>query len=147
MRNLAKAGAESFEEFMTRRKQASDAFVNGDPDPVDKIATHVSPATLFGPSGHCIEGADKVNAANKKGAESFAPGGENHFDILQTDADTRIGFWAGIQRTTLTMKGKEKPISMNLRVTEVFVRQEGEWRLVHRHADPVKSETVPEKNQ
>lgn len=131
---------ENFDEFMERRKQASDAFINGDPGPVDEMATHVSPATLFGPSGNCLEGADEVNAANKKGAESFQPGGENQFDILQTDSGPRIGFWAGIQRTTLKMKGKEKPVSMDLRVTEIFVRQGEEWKLVHRHADPLKPE-------
>ena len=147
MPQAAKARTESFNEFVTRRKRASDAYVNGDPDPVDKIATHVSPATFFGPSGDYVEGADKVNAVNKKGAESFAPGGENHFDILQTDSDDRIGFLAGIQRTTVTMKGKEKPVSMNLRITELFVRQEGEWKLVHRHADPLKSETKHDKNE
>ena len=142
MQQASKLKTESFNEFMARRKRASDAYVNGDPGPVDDIATHVSPATFFGPSGDFVEGAEKVNAVNKKGAESFEPGGENHLDTLHTDADDRIGFWAGIQRTSVKMKGneKEKPVSMNLRVTEVFVRQEGEWKLVHRHADSLMPE-------
>jgi ketosteroid isomerase-like protein len=138
MQQASKLHIESFKEFMMRRKRASDAYANGDPGPVDDIATHVSPATFFGPSGDYVEGADKVNAVNKKGAESFEPGGENHLDILQTDASDHIGFWAGIQRSTVRMKGKEKPVTINLRVTEVFLRQEGEWKLVHRHADPLK---------
>lgn len=51
MQQATKLKTESFDEFMKRRKQASDAFINGDPGPVDDMATHVSPATFFGPSG------------------------------------------------------------------------------------------------
>ena len=138
MLQASKQKPESFKEFMIRRKRASDAFVNGNVGPLDDISTHVSQATFFGPSGEYVEGADKVNAVNRKAAESFEPGGENRFDILQRDASDHIGFWAGIQRTTVTMKGKEKPVSMNLRVTEVFVRQRGDWKLIHRHADILK---------
>ena len=66
-----------FEQFMKQREAASLAFMNGDIGPLDRIATHVSPATIFDPKGDYIEGADKVNAANASGAKSFEPGGKN----------------------------------------------------------------------
>ena len=53
-----------FEQFMKQREDASLAFINGDIDPLDRIATQVSPATIFGPMGDYVEGADKVNAVN-----------------------------------------------------------------------------------
>ena len=137
--------SETFDEFMIRRKEASDRFVNGDPRSLDDIATQVSPASLFGPAGDHVEGADQVNAVNEKGAKSFDAGGTNRFDILQSDANDDMGFWAGIQRSTLRMKGKDEPVTMSLRVTEVFVRQGGAWKLVHRHADPLKSEAEQHK--
>jgi hypothetical protein len=38
------------------------------------------------------------------------------------------------------MQGRAEAIPMDLRVTEVFRREEGEPKLVHRHADPLTAE-------
>lgn len=46
-----------------------------------------------------------------------------------------VAYWAGFQRSNIRMQGKVQAIPMDLRVTEVFRRQDGAWKLVHRHAD------------
>ena len=132
---------QDFELFMKQREVASRAFVNGDIEPLDRISTHISPATIFGPKGDYIEGADAVNAANASGAKMFESGGENSFEILQMAASDGIAYWAGIQRSSVRMQGKAEAIPMDLRVTEAFRREDGEWKLVHRHADILKSES------
>jgi ketosteroid isomerase-like protein len=129
-----------FEQFMKQREEASRAFVNGDTEPLDRISTHVSPATIFGPKGDFIEGADEVNAANTSGAKMFESGGKNSFEILQMAASDGIAYWAGIQHSSVKMQGKTEAIPMDLRVTEVFHREGVDWKLVHRHADPLVSE-------
>jgi ketosteroid isomerase-like protein len=136
---------QDFELFMKRREAASRAFVNGDIEPLDRISTHTSPATIFGPKGDYIEGADAVNAANASGARMFESGGENSFEILQMAANDGIAYWAGIQRSRVRMQGKAEAIPMDLRVTEAFRREGDEWKLVHRHADILKSESEETK--
>lgn len=135
----------SFQQFMKEREAASRAFVNGDIGPLDQLSTHVSPATIFGPQGDCVSGANEVNAANAGGAKMFESGSDSSFEILQMAANDDIAYWAGIQRSTVQMKGKPKAIPMDLRVTETFRREDGEWKLVHRHADGFKSETTDTK--
>ena len=64
----------SFADFMAIRLAASTAFVNGDFEPLDHISTNTSPATIFGPKGDAIQGADEVDEVNAKGAAMFEPG-------------------------------------------------------------------------
>jgi len=123
---------------MKQREEASDAFVNGDPEPLDKISAHDSPATIFGPEGDCVQGAEHVNAANAKGAKHFKPGSKNSFEVFHKASDGDIAYWVGIQHSVVQMRGKEKGVPMDLRVTEIFRREDGQWKLFHRHADPLK---------
>ncbi len=131
-----------FEQFMRRREEAARAYVNGDPEPLDRIATSESPATFFSPRGDFVEGAKDVAARYDADATAFASGSENTMQILQMAASDGIAYWVGFQRASVHLKGKADAVPFNLRVTELFRREGGEWKLIHRHADPLK--IVPE---
>ena len=124
-----------FPHFLQRREEASTAFVNGDYGPLQEISTQTSPATIFGPKGDCVQGAEEVNKANEQGSHAFAEASENAFDIMHKASDGVLAYWVGIQRSNVAMKGKSEKTEMNLRVTEIFRREDGEWKLIHRHAD------------
>ncbi|CAN5413030.1 hypothetical protein BH10ACT10_BH10ACT10_29680 [soil metagenome] len=130
---------DSFEAFMTSRLAASTAFVNGDVEPLVALSASTSPATIFGPAGTAVEGADEINAANAAGARSFEPSARNEFDVLHQDSDDRLAYWVGVQRSTVRMHDQDEPVTLALRVTEVFRREDAGWVLVHRHADPLRS--------
>ena len=131
--------AKNFEQFLKQRKAASDDYVNGKFAALEKISALDSPATIFGPKGDCVQGPEQVNAANAKGAGQFKPGGSNTFDVIHHGADGDLAYWVGIQRSVVRMQGHDAPIPMDLRVTEIFRCDGGEWKLVHRHADKLKS--------
>lgn len=132
--------ANDFDDFLKRRKEASDAFVNGDFGPLGEVSAHHSPATLFGPAGSCIQGAAKVNGVNAEGAGRFESSSANAFEVLHKDAGCDFAYWVGVQRTVARMAGKDESIPMALRVTELFRRENGDWKLFHRHADRLAEE-------
>lgn len=99
---------QDFKQFMKQREDALQVFVEGDAGPLGKIATHTSPASIFGLQGDYVVGADEVNAVNERGAENFATGSKNYFDILHMAARDGVAYWAGIQRSTVQMRGKQK---------------------------------------
>ncbi|MGB8383388.1 MAG: nuclear transport factor 2 family protein [Dermatophilaceae bacterium] len=130
----------SFHTFLAARERASTAFVEGDAGPLLAVSVDNDPATIYPPTGAVVVGADKVNAGNAAGAETFAPGAENRFDVLHSGSDGELGYWTGVQRSKVVMKDKPEPVTMNLRITELFRRVDGEWKLFHRHADMLQEQ-------
>lgn len=126
---------ESFKQFMKQRENAARAYVSGDPAPVADLSTHISPATFFGPRGGYVQGAEEVLSKFTQDATNFATGSDTHFEILDMAASETIAYWVGLQPSMVRLVNVPNPVPMNLRITEIFRREAGEWKLVHRHAD------------
>jgi ketosteroid isomerase-like protein len=123
----------SFDEFLKRREHASGEYISGRPKPLLAISTHNDPATFFPPTGARVRGAEAVNTANEKGAAAFADGATGRFDIYQSGCSGDLGYWTGMHYAEVVLGGK--PMTMELRTTEIFRNEGGDWKLIHRHAD------------
>lgn len=130
---------EDFDAFLKRREKISPEYVNGNSAGLLAISAASDPATFFPPSGDRVQGATNVNSTNKKGAKAFGPGSTGRFEVLQSGASGGFGFWTGVHHARVVIKGKDKPVPMQLRTTEVFRVEGGDWKLVHRHADMVEA--------
>jgi ketosteroid isomerase-like protein len=133
---MADGESEDFRRFLqTRRADVAKAYVVGDVEPLQGIATEHDPASFLGPGGGAVQGVQRINEVNLAGAKSFRPGGSTRLEVLHHCASDGLAFWTGYQHATVFMQGKAEPVAMKLRITEVFRREDGEWKLVHRHAD------------
>lgn len=129
-----------FENFMKRREDAARAFVRGDAVPLSRIVANVSPATFFGSNGGYEQDPAHVYAVYERNAEHFTSG-ESHFETLHMAAGDNIAYWVGFQRATVRLDKSTEAVPFDLRVTEVFRREGGDWKLIHRHADTLISES------
>ena len=80
-----------------------------------------------------MTGAIEVAAHYREDAASFGLGGETRFEILQKSVDQDLCFLTGFQIATVRLPDTDEPKQLRIRVTEVFRRIDGRWKIVHRH--------------
>jgi ketosteroid isomerase-like protein len=124
-----------FDDFLAGRDAVGRAYVSGDAEPLAAIAAADDPASFFGPGGGSVSGAGEVLDTHRRGAQSFRPGGESHFEVLHSDSSGDLGYLVAIQHATVNLAGRDDPVPMTLRITELYRREGGDWKLLHRHAD------------
>ena len=132
-----------FQEFMRIRERAAAAYVQGEGEPVDALTTDTAPASFFGPDGGMVAEPAAVREAFRSGARMFAAGGESRLEVLDARASGDIGYWCGIQHATVHRASDGSSVQMALRITEIVRREASAWRLVHRHADPLRTTDGP----
>jgi ketosteroid isomerase-like protein len=121
--------------FQQQRKQAAEAYTNGDSEPVLELIPERGPATFHSPRGDTVNGATAVADRFESDAKSFRPGGETEMEVLQSDESGELAFWTGFQHAKVKMEDQDHPVDMAIRVTEIFRREDGEWKMILRHAD------------
>ena len=78
-----------FEAFMKRREEAARAYVKGDPEPVNQLATVLEPASFFSPDGSVAKGPVKIKDIYREGSAQFDTESESKLEILQMAAGAR----------------------------------------------------------
>ena len=63
--------------------------------------------------------------------------------MLTSWAGADLGYVVQVERIEARVVGRAEPLRMALRVTMVFRREDGEWKLLHRHADDLVNKRRP----
>jgi ketosteroid isomerase-like protein len=124
-----------FDDFLSTRNEAAKAYVRGDGTKIDAIVPHEGAASFHSPRGDTVVGAADVAKRYLADAAAFHSSGATHFEVIQQGHDGALGFWTGFQIATVQIGDAPRPTEMRIRVTELFRKIDGEWRLIHRHAD------------
>ncbi len=128
----------------TRLRDAETALHNGDPGPRLAIWSTREPVSVFGAWRSEI-GQEAVRDLFHKLAESMSNCTSHVYDIVAADVVGDIAFSVGYERTEVQINGQ--PRRYTLRVTQVYRREDGEWKVAHRHADtaPDSEEPISER--
>ena len=111
------------------------AFHNGNAEPRMRIWSHNDPVTLFG-ALLTKRGWDEVGPAFEFLASRFSHGQSYEYQVIAAGASGDLAYIVGTERTTASVGGAA-PEPYALRVTTIFRREDGGWKIVHRHADPM----------
>jgi ketosteroid isomerase-like protein len=145
------AGDPSFQAFLPQWEAAQSRFINGDPSVWKKNAAQGEDATIFGAFGGHEKGWKEVGPRYDWASSQFKESGaKQKIEYLNSATSGDLAFTVAIERQEEVRLGDQnKPAARALRVTQVFRKEGGVWRLLHRHADPLIEKkapsTVPQK--
>lgn len=140
------SGGQSFRAFVPQWEAAQSGFINGDPTLWKRKASHREDATIFGAFGGREKGWKEVGERYDWASSQFKHSGASQkIEYLNTGVSGDLAFTVTIERQEqVRMGGREQPAPRALRVTQLFRREDGAWKLLHRHADPLVERLRPD---
>jgi ketosteroid isomerase-like protein len=126
---------------MPRLRAADTAIHNGDAAPRAAIWSHNDPVTVFG-AVRSVSGWAQISPAFDWLASRFSNCKSWEYEVVAAGTSGDLAYIVGIEHTTASVGGAA-PESYELRVTTIFRRESGEWKVVHRHADPPPDSASP----
>ena len=119
---------------LTRLVEAEKTLHDGDPEPRLAMWSDQDPVTLFGAWGPCKSGWEEVSPVFRWLASRFSGVSDYHLDLVAAGLSGDLAYTVGFERSSLSIDGG--PVQENvLRVTHVFRRESGTWKIAHRHGD------------
>jgi ketosteroid isomerase-like protein len=132
------AAADVLDQVIEQYHQALGEFMKGDPEPVCKLHSHREDVTLANPRGGIAHGWGQV-AQRMKDVASGRQEGKISFEIVEKYVTPELACVVEMERAQAKFGGMEETTPYALRVTILFRREEGTWKVAHRHADPISN--------
>jgi ketosteroid isomerase-like protein len=130
----------SLDELVDRYHRAADAFSRGDPGPVKELYSEADDVTLANPFGRARRGRQQVLDALDFASSRMSDGEVVGFDELARYTSDDLATILEVEHWRARIAGRNSVEPFQLRVTTTFRRERGEWKIVHRHADPISTE-------
>ncbi len=114
-----------------------DPFARGDPMPIKEIYSHGDDVTLANPFGPIACGWKQVSEALDFASSRFRDGEVTGYETIAEYESAELATILEIEHWKAKVSGREDVTPWDLRVTNTFRLEDGDWKLVHRHADPL----------
>ena len=118
----------------TRLRDAEIALHNGDAAPRRAIWSRRDPVTVLG-AWKNASGQRELEDLFSELEQSFSNCTACSFEMTASDVVGDMAYTVGFEHTSASVNGE--PRTYNLRATQVYRREDGEWKVAHRHADTV----------
>lgn len=132
----ASSADSSFQAFLPTFEAATRSFIEGDNSAWKALLSTEPGGTLFTPTGEVVQGASALRERYDRVATRFAPGPVRlDMEYLSVDVSGDLATVVALQRGTFRIAGSDSTRSGFTRVTMIFRREAGRWKLRHRHMD------------
>ena len=142
------ANVDDLDRAIEEWRLATAEFIRGNPGPAQESFSHRADVTLANPLGPAspeigpvAHGWEQVALTQEHAASRFTDGADVDFEIVEKHVSDPLACVVLIERMKAKVSRREdgppSAARVTLRVTMTFRPEEGEWKVVHRHADPI----------
>ncbi len=118
-------------------RAAADDFARGDPEPMTRLFSHRDDVTLANPFGPAVHGWPRVSEALDFASARFRDGRVPAIRTVAEYLADGLAVFHDVERWETKVAGRAEVSVIDLRVTTAYRREDGTWRIAHRHADPI----------
>jgi ketosteroid isomerase-like protein len=128
---------EDVDQLIERYHLALGEFLKGDPEPVKKLWSHKEDVSSANPYGPTVRGRDEVARTLEHAASLRSEGEYLGYDLVAKVVTAELAYVVGIERAEAKIGASEEITPYAVRSTMIFRAEDGVWKAVHRHADPI----------
>ena len=131
------SAVEDVDELIERYRRALDELMKGNPKPVQALFSHREDASLANPYGPPVRGWDGIAKTTEHAASLRRDGRAAGFEIVAKNVTPELAYVVQIEHMESKVGEREDVTPYALRATMIFRPEDGTWKVVHRHADPI----------
>jgi ketosteroid isomerase-like protein len=128
-----------FPHALERLHAAMARVAMGDVSAIKVLHSKADDVTSFYGWGGYEKGWDAVSKRWDWAGTQFLGGTVAH-ETVSTIVNGDLAYAAQLETFNARRPGKSEPVQWTNRVTHIFRREDGEWRLVHRHANRLEAD-------
>jgi ketosteroid isomerase-like protein len=131
------SAVEDVDELIEQFNLAQGEVAKGNPEPALRLFSHREDMTLANPFVPPVRGWEQVAEVSERAVSQFRDGEMVGFETIERHVTDELAYVVEIERARAKVGGSEDITPIALRATMIFRPEEGEWKVVHRHADPI----------
>jgi ketosteroid isomerase-like protein len=138
MNRMVVAALDDVDELIEQYHRAQGEFLRGNPETVKDLFSHGEDVTLANPYGPPVRGWKQVAKAVDHASSLRSDGTFVEWQIVAKYVSAELAYVVQIERAEAKIGAREEITPLAVRSTMIFRPEEdGEWKIVHRHADPI----------
>lgn len=120
--------------------QALRSLINGNADGYKASFSRRDDVSIGNPFGPFARGRAAVELRLERAAANYRDGEIAGFDEVARYETPELACLVEVERFSAKVGGGDKRAQVAIRVTSVFRPENGVWKVVHRHADPITTD-------
>jgi ketosteroid isomerase-like protein len=131
------SAVDDFDQVVEQSHLALGEIVKGNPEPLKMMYSHQEDVSLANPFGPPVRGWEQAAETMERAASRYRDGEITGFENVAKYVTPELAYIVEVERYQAKVGGREDIAPVALRVTSIFRREDGVWKIVHRHADPI----------